>query len=92
ELLRYIADAGDNSQIDADYWQARLSARIGNAPPEWGPRGPCEEEVIIGSRGSTFQPIEPRENCGNYYVANNEGQLVLVFNEIASRMFTRLSQ
>ncbi|MBE2188629.1 MAG: hypothetical protein IAE98_04100, partial [Candidatus Kapabacteria bacterium] len=30
ELLRYIADVGDNQRIDSDYWQAFMPTRIGN--------------------------------------------------------------
>lgn len=98
ELLRYIADVGDNFQIDDDYWQRLMGARIANgwtgsdATTDWGPRGPCEQPTVIGARGSTYQPIAPAQNCGNYFAASDGSELVIVFNEIASRMFTRLSQ
>ncbi|MBK8021336.1 MAG: VWA domain-containing protein [Chloroflexi bacterium] len=91
ELLRYIADVGDNFQIDTDYWQQYIGSRIGNAPPDWGQRGPCEQTTIIGSRGSTYQPLDPTLDCGNYFNASGGAELAEVFNEIASRMFTRLS-
>ncbi|MDX2159777.1 MAG: pilus assembly protein TadG-related protein [bacterium] len=99
ELLRYIADAGDNFRIDSDYWQFFMGQRIGNgvtdlATAEWGTRGACEIEVAdLGSTGrEEYAPLPPRTSCGNYYVAATADDLNLVFNEIASRMFTRLSQ
>ncbi len=98
ELLRYIADVGDNFQIDNDYWQRSMGARIANGftgdvtTTDWGPRGACEEPFVVGDIGENYQPILPRTSCGNYFVAQGEAELVAVFNEIASRMFTRLSQ
>lgn len=93
ELLRYIADVGDNFQIDADYWQAQISGRIGNAPPDWGARGACEETTPVSpaNPGGTFQPVAPQQDCGNYFNASGGAELAEVFHEIASRMFTRLS-
>lgn len=128
ELLRYIADVGDNFQIDSDYWQLCQSEtelapppqitnaspclrsgftnadhRIGNyielrsLAPMWGVRGPCEETTWTGSpdpylRGENFEPVAPKASCGNYFVASSGNQLQEVFDQIASRMFTRLSQ
>ncbi len=117
ELLRYIADVGDNFQIDNDYWQYNASIapntcndpdtgktnRLGNCivpPPstaqDWGPRGACEQESWTGtawnSRGVNYLPKPPQESCGNYFWAATGQQLEEVFNQIASRMFTRLSQ
>ena len=99
ELLRYIADVGDNNRVDNDYWQQSLGGRIPNqvalndgtliASPDWGPRGACETET--GAHG-VWAPLPPDESCGNYFVADSETALIRVFNEIASRMFTRLSQ
>ena len=98
ELLRYIADAGDNFRIDSDYWQQELGYRIPNrvadlAPgvdPDWGPRGPCEQPV--GTRG-VWTPLTPGDDCGNYFSAasGSSADLNAVFAEIAARMFTRLS-
>ena len=111
ELLRYIADVGDNFQIDSDYWQLNESQapmtcngtttdRIGNCvnltSPNWGVRGPCEaawtDTAFPNNRGNSLLPRPPAESCGNYFNAPNGQKLQEVFNEIASRMFTRLSQ
>jgi len=118
ELLRYIADVGDNNQIDSDYWQLCESKnapaypascrddggtnptdRIGNpidtTAPNWGSRGPCEspyDPSNPNARGNTYLPKPPETACGNYYVAATGSQLEAVFDQIASRMFTRLSQ
>ncbi len=98
ELLRYIADAGDNFRMDSDYWQFQLGYRIpnrvtnltGGAAPEWGPPGPCERTT--GSQGS-WRPLAPQTDCGNYWSVSdqNRRELDQVFAEIAARMFTRLS-
>ncbi|MFN8527234.1 MAG: hypothetical protein U0670_01325 [Anaerolineae bacterium] len=99
ELLRYIADIGDNLRIDSDYWQHFMGARIGNgitaSNTDYGPRGSCEiplSELATGVNQEDYSPLPPRTSCGNYYVAVTASDLNLVFNEIASRMFTRLSQ
>jgi len=98
ELLRYIADAGDNFRIDSDYWQQEMGYRIPNRvsdltpseTPDWGVRGPCEQPT--GTRGA-WAPLTPGEDCGNYFSAasGSSADLNAVFAEIASRMFTRLS-
>jgi Flp pilus assembly protein TadG len=102
ELLRYIADAGDNFRIDNDYWQKVLGYRIPNRvsvhvdqnlpagqTPDWGPPGPCERTT--GTRGE-WRPLPPGEDCGNYWAASTGGnELEEVFAEIAARMFTRLA-
>jgi Flp pilus assembly protein TadG len=98
ELLRYIADAGDNFRIDSDYWQEVMDYRIPNRASrnmpvgltaDWGPRGPCETPA--GTRGA-WSPLAPTQNCGNYWAASTTGgELDQVFAEIAARMFTRLS-
>jgi hypothetical protein len=62
----------------------------------WGARGPCETEWPVtqpqDQRGNTYAPVEPMTPCGNYFVAATGQQLEAVFDQIASRMFTRLSQ
>lgn len=97
ELLRYIADAGDNFRIDNDYWQQLMAYRIPNRvadlalgqTADWGPRGPCENPT--GAQG-TWSPLGAGTNCGNYWAASTAGgELEEVFAEIAARMFTRLS-
>lgn len=96
ELLRYIADVGDNAQIDDDYQQSLQGDRIVNsvtdpnpANQQWGDAGPCE--IDDGLTGN-YAPYHPGQDCGNYWAASTGGNdLREVFDEIASRMFTRLS-
>lgn len=94
ELLRYIGDVGDNNQIDDDYWQSQLGNRIPNTAPNFEGRGPCERSFPGAPfvQGQDYMPIAPGESCGNYFNAQDGAALQRVFNEIASRMFTRLSQ
>ncbi len=97
ELLRYIADVGDNFQIDTDYQQDWLDDRQQNrslAINEWGDRGPCEEQNIDPTDSSIdfVQPLPAGQSCGNYYNAASGLELERVFDDIASRMFTRLTQ
>lgn len=98
ELLRYIADVGDNFRVDSDYWQVQMGARIGNGTnpvtAEYGPRGACEipEGALGGAGRDQHSPLPPRTSCGNYFAAATEEELNRVFNEIASKMFTRISQ
>lgn len=126
ELLRYIADAGDNFQIDNDvhqdmladryYWRANLSESLKyptlnglddkNEEIEWEAKDPCEPDTYVGVNGPApaWRPNDPdnptpasalvtRPNgsCGNYFNAPSLVELERVFDEIASRMFTRLS-
>jgi len=103
ELLRYIADVGDNFRVDDDYWQFSQGYRIPNRvisavgdpadwTPDWGQRGPCQQPLGIGQPNEAYAPLPPRQSCGNYYAASSQEELDRVFNEIASRMFTRLAQ
>jgi hypothetical protein len=110
ELLRYIADVGDNFQIDTDYQQDYRNdgdADVDASPDNWGPRGPCEDPIAGGYSdpdavkndpgiADKFQAIiNPKpggENCGNYFNATDGLALEQVFDEIAARMFTRLSR
>lgn len=99
ELLRYIADVGDNFQIDSDYQQDYLDDGFLNlsiSDDDWGDRGPCEDFNInpssVGSANDLIAPLPAGENCGNYYNAPGGQQLEDVFDDIASRMFTRLTQ
>ncbi|TVR21917.1 MAG: hypothetical protein EA396_07210 [Anaerolineaceae bacterium] len=124
ELLRYIADAGDNFRIDNDVhrdmrhnreqWRNNagadyptLDGSIDNDPDfDWGPKDPCEPDFYGGDPSKEFwRPNDPDnpttiadlrtrtpgESCGNYYNAPGLSELQRVFDEIASRMFTRLS-
>lgn len=104
ELLRYIADVGDNSRIDTDYQQDYLDDREKDLDGfltngSFGLRGPCEDPNVKPDVGGTvysnttamIAPLPPRQDCGNYFNAPDEARLQLVFDEIASRMFTRLA-
>jgi hypothetical protein len=115
ELLRYIADVGDNAQIDSDYqqdWrQDRQIDGVMSGGERFGPRGPCEDPNVTptnytggsatllgngystrdGGNGTMVRPLPPRQDCGNYYNAPDQARLGLVFDDIASRMFTRLA-
>jgi len=90
ELLRYIADVGDNFEIDTDYQQDWLDDQVLNGEPTdgYGSRGACEDPA---SAGGVIQPLPPTQDCGNYYNAPDQSRLQLVFDDIASRMFTRLA-
>jgi hypothetical protein len=103
ELLRYIADVGDNFRIDTDYQQALLTNRAGvlggMTNEDFGPRGECEEPLppgqtplTAGSFNNLVRPKQTRVSCGNYYNAPSTAELGRVFDDIASRMFTRLTQ
>jgi hypothetical protein len=90
ELLRYIADVGDNFQLDIDYQQDWTNdGQLNNTPNQdgWGPRGVCEGAGTPG----TIARLTPRASCGNYYNAPNSQQLGEVFDDIASKMFTRIA-
>lgn len=123
QLLRYIADVGDNNRIDDDYWQDWLEERVddtlsGNPEQqgylyngEFGVRGPCQtnepgDSPPLGyyhlptsttpqtqaSKNQQWGALGPNRNCGNYYFAPSGSELQFVFDDIASRMFTRLSR
>ncbi len=83
ETLRYIADAGDNGLIDSDWFQDcrdnGLCADHAPDPAFFGPPGPCDGAVY-------------KEDCGQYWYADNPDDLDRVFAEIASRLFTRLAR
>jgi hypothetical protein len=97
ELLRYIADVGDNFRIDTDYQQDYLdNDLLDDSLPadDYGLPGPCEPPgggYAVPGDISSVQFLDPRENCGNYFNAPSEEELDIVFDEIASRMFTRLA-
>ncbi len=108
ELLRYVADVGDNFQIDTDYQQDLRNDTFANwtldVGDDWGVRGPCEGPILNGhatvdaarAAGAPYSDIiNPRpagESCGNYFNATTGLELQRVFDEIASRMFTRLAR
>jgi hypothetical protein len=81
-LMRYIADAGDNGNIDNNFYEdCRNDGVCGNeALSTYDPPGPCES-------------ASPREDCGQYWFAEEDsGDLDRIFSEIASRLFTRLAR
>jgi hypothetical protein len=106
ELLRYVADVGDNNRIDTDYQQDYR----GNGAVDkvlalgdiYGTRGLCEGPVLGGFQSADDVPanqlnllVNPSpagESCGNYFNAPDEQELQEVFDTIASRMFTRLTR
>lgn len=101
ELLRYIADVGDNFRIDSDFQQDLLDDNLANYSldaNEWGARGECEEDAdptAFNAGDSIYEIIKPSpagQSCGNYYNAPGGAELEAVFDEIASRMFTRLTR
>lgn len=108
ELLRYIADVGDNNRMDSDYEQDKRADYVldGNLDTytneDWGPRSPCEGPILGYSDASIVppaaltaalvNPLPPGENCGNYFNAPDAAELQNVFDTIASRMFTRLTR
>jgi len=104
ELLRYIADVGDNFRVDTDYqqdWRYNVGGEAGGTlgTPrdqfDYGPKDPCEPQ----DDGWLYDPTDPYniqlrapgESCGNYYNAPSGAELDQVFDDIASRMFTRLT-
>lgn len=101
ELFRYIADVGDNFRVDTDHQEDWIDNHSPDFSPEpdWGVRGPCEDQsidprlaVAAGNWRMLVAPLPPATSCGNYFAAPTPEELELVFDEIASRMFTRLAR
>jgi hypothetical protein len=94
---------GDNFRIDVNYQQDYRDDGMLNGSltrDEYGPPGICEPpsqnatdlggyDPAQGLNGIEFLP--PTESCGNYFNAPSPEELEIVFDEIASRMFTRLA-
>lgn len=83
-LMRYIADAGDNGFIDNNLqqdWRDNHQLDFGDYT-RYGDPDPCEKNPAL----------YPTVNCGQYYYASDLAGLTKVFEDIASRMFTRLSR
>jgi hypothetical protein len=115
QMLRYIADVGDNNELDNDYYQnfaEEGSVTEFTVEGGYGVRGPCQEQdgliTNVGDRAngydfndngawdngedlSLYDPVEPTQDCGNYFNAPNADQLEFVFDSIASKLFTRLT-
>lgn len=95
-LLRYIADAGDNGFINNRLQQDLREDR--NPVPTYPIGGPYPD--YYGQPDVCEGNLHPTEQCGQYwYVSYNPSnpeaslaELNDVFEEIASRLFTRLSR
>jgi hypothetical protein len=106
ELLRYIADVGDNQRVDTDYQQDLLHDKTADfdAGDTFGIRGPCEGPILTGELTADeakdagqplsviINPLPEKQSCGNYYNAPSGRELEIVFDDIASRMFTQLAR
>jgi len=77
-LLRYVADMGYDPDVK---YEKKL----------W----PCQSPWAWNASYAplpTGDLLLPRKNCGNYWYAATGGELRRVFEEIASRLFTRLAK
>ncbi len=112
QLLRYIADLGDNNQIDNDWHQAQMDPGpvSGTSSEPFGPRDFCQTpseddghvngsydfdnsgSLSQGEINRMYGQLRPQQSCGNYYFAPDFNELQFVFDDIASRMFTRLAR
>jgi hypothetical protein len=79
ELLRYIADVGDNGNRDGI-----LTAQVDVID------GICEDPNPAHSNPDVA-PIQ-NGSCGNYFFAPRPDELYLVFEAIADRLFTRVAR
>jgi hypothetical protein len=75
-LLRYIANVGIDGNPDP------------NAP---GSSDPCNG-IPVPPPSATTDGSNYSYNCGNYYLSKSGAGLTAVFQSIASRVFTRLTQ
>jgi hypothetical protein len=113
QLLRYIADVGDNNTIDNDFYQDYLEDGAVDGvlfSGSFGARGSCQRTDQTHASGSyaaingpadaldndeyfiQWGQLPPQQSCGNYFFAPDGNELQFVFDEIASRMFTRLAR
>jgi hypothetical protein len=110
ELLRYIADVGDNNRIDSDWQQDMVDDGLVNLSlrsatrDEYGDRGPCENPLppgidlndsglsVTDAQNNMLQPFDHGESCGNYYNAPDQRRLRAVFDDIAGKLFTRITR
>ncbi len=59
----------------------------------FGERGSCEKPIGSYTPANlTSSAMDPKQNCGNYFNAPDQDGLNKVFDEIASRMFTRITR
>lgn len=109
QLLRYIADLGDNNAMDNDYYQMLLKpgAVPGTSSEPFGARDACQNptghvngtydlnnngNLDAGENQRAYGLLRAQLSCGNYYFAPDFNELQFVFDDIASRMFTRLAR
>jgi hypothetical protein len=139
ELLRYIADVGDNNRIDSDYYEDLNEGDLrggiqfhpnslyvngvtalgniddlivpGSNAVVYADRGPCETSIGVYPTADDFfrnatnnnpsnlsvlfdqqYRTAHGESCGNYFNAPDATELATVFDQIAQRMFTRLTR
>jgi hypothetical protein len=143
ELLRYVADVGDNNRVDSDYYEDinegdgrsngdTLGGYFNNYPNALLPngvtalgniddlrvagsnqavyadRGPCELPINVYATADDYFRVAVNndltvlinqqyrtphgESCGNYFNAPDATELATVFDQIAQRMFTRLTR
>ncbi len=102
ELLRYIADVGDNQRLDSNYFEMAVNNFV---PPRvdfvynTDLPGPCEKSIALSQpweqmveNSYIIAPLPSGQDCGNYYNAPDVDRLQRVLDDIASRMFTRLAR
>jgi len=78
-LLRYVADMGYDPDI-------KYEKKLWPCQSNWA----WDSSYTKLPTGDLLSP--PRKNCGNYWYAAKGNELKRVFEEIASRLFTRLAK
>jgi len=84
QLLRYIADVGDDGDLSTG---ACLGPK--NADPSQQPIAPWG--LPVSAQSFSQRAGQLGLQCGNYYFAPDASQLEQIFLEIAGRIFTRIS-
>lgn len=87
-LMHYIADAGDNGFIDNNLQQDLREDR--NPIPSYPIGGPYPDDY--GDPDDCEDVTDATKQCGQYWFASDLATLNDVFEEIAGRLFTRLSR
>jgi len=87
QLLRYIADKGDGiNPPDPD------PCLRSDSPSPADPANPTAAELTANPNYSLYLETTGKDNCGNYFYAAAGLNVRLVFEQIAQRIFTRLTQ
>jgi hypothetical protein len=87
QLLRYIADKGDGiNPPDPD------PCLRSDSPAPADPANPTAAELTANPNYSLYLETTGKDNCGNYFYAAAGLNVRLVFEQIAQRIFTRLTQ